>query len=96
MHTAREVPAPFLCRNSMISRMTLCSAQPATIRSARFGAYPCHLPQAVRLLLNDVEHGVAESADELLGVDRPDAADHPGAEIFLDPLGCRRRRCLEE
>ena len=59
-------------------------------------AYPRHLPQPVRLLLNDVEHGVAESADELLGVDRPDAADHPGAEIFLDPLGCRRRRCLEE
>src|SRR5438874_1399902 len=37
MRTARDVPTPLLCRNSMISRMTLCSAQPAMIRSGRFG-----------------------------------------------------------
>ena len=55
-----------------------------------------HLTQAARLLLDDVEHGFAEGADQLLRVDRPDAADHAGAEIFLDPLDRRRRRRLEE
>src|SRR6202022_933934 len=47
-------------------------------------ADPGHLAQAARLLLDDVEHGVAESAHQLLGVDRPDAADHARAEILLD------------
>jgi hypothetical protein len=38
VRTAREVPTPLLCRNSMISRMTFCSAQSAMIRSAHFHA----------------------------------------------------------
>jgi len=38
MRTARDVPTPLLCKNSMISRITLCSAQPAMMRSARFAA----------------------------------------------------------
>jgi len=38
--TARDVLTPLLCRKSMISRMTFCSAQPAMIRSARFGPIP--------------------------------------------------------
>ena len=55
------------------------------------GADPGHLAQAVGLLLDDVEHGFAEGTHELLRIDRPDAANHPGAEIFLDTLdGCRR------
>src|SRR5215469_9384734 len=37
MRTARDVPTPLLCRNSMISRIAFCSAQPAMIRSARLG-----------------------------------------------------------
>jgi|SRR6267378_4366772 len=45
MRTAREVPTPLLCRNSMISRMIFCSAQPPTMRSARFGPIPS--PRAV-------------------------------------------------
>jgi hypothetical protein len=80
----------------MISRITFCSAQPAMIRAARFGADPGHLAQAARLLLDDVEHGFAEGAHQLLRVDRPDAADHPRAEIFLDPLDRRKKRSLEE
>src|ERR1700737_322795 len=40
MPPARRVPPPLLCRNSMISRMTFCSAQPPTMRSARFGPIP--------------------------------------------------------
>src|SRR5439155_342056 len=54
-------------------------------------ADPVDFAQAARLLLDDVEHGIAESAHELLRVDRPDAADHARAEILLDPLG--RRGC---
>ena len=38
--TARDVPTPLLCRSSMISRITFCSAQPAMIRAARFGPIP--------------------------------------------------------
>jgi len=57
-----------------------------------FGAYPSHLPQAARLLLDDVKHGIAERAPhELLRVDRPDAADHARTEILLDPFDRRRR-----
>src|SRR5216683_4841683 len=39
-------------------------------------ADPGHLAQAARLLLDDLEHGIAESAHQLFGVDRPYAADH--------------------
>src|SRR5215469_5073718 len=89
MRTARDVPTPLLCRNSMISRITFCSPHPAMIRSARLGP----MPVTSRRLLDSVEHGLAERAHELLRIDRPDAADHAGAEIFLDSLDrgwCRR------
>ena len=54
------------------------------------------LAQTLGRLLNDVEDRLAERARELGGVDRADAADHPGAEIFLDPLQSRRRGRLEK
>src|SRR5467141_3852822 len=57
---------------------------------------PGYLAQAARLLLDDVEHGIAEGAHELLRVDRPDATDHAGAEILLDPFDSGRRCGLEE
>jgi hypothetical protein len=59
-------------------------------------ADPGHLPQAARLLFDDIENGIAERTYQLPGVDRPDAADYARAKILLDPLG--RRRCcgLEE
>src|SRR5215813_9250880 len=61
-----------------------------------FGADSGDLTQTPRLLLDDLEHGFAENAHELLRIDRADAADHAGAEIFLDPLDCRRCRGLKE
>jgi hypothetical protein len=61
-----------------------------------FWADPGHLAQAIWLLLDDVEHGFAEGPHQLPRVDRPDAADHPGTEIFLDPLNRRRGRSLQE
>jgi hypothetical protein len=54
------------------------------------------LTQPAGLLFDDVEHGFAEGAHELLRIDRPDAADHAGAQIFLDPLDRRRRNGFEE
>src|SRR5437764_1915592 len=45
-----------------------------------------NLTTPVGLLLDEVEHSFTEGAHELLGIDRPDAANHAGAEIFLDTL----------
>ena len=61
-----------------------------------FRADAADLTQPVRLLRNDLEHGLAKGAHELFGVDGADATDHPGAQIFLDPLDRRRRRRLEK
>jgi hypothetical protein len=55
-----------------------------------------HLTQTLGLLLYNVEHGFAEGADQLLRVDRPDAADHARAKIFLDALDRGRCRSLEK
>ena len=65
-----------------------------TLRPLR--ADPGHLTQPRRFLLDDVEHGLAKGAHELLGIDGPDAADHARAEVLLDPLDRRRRRDLEK
>ena len=40
MRTARAVPTPWECRNTMISRTTFCSAQAPVIRSCRTGPMP--------------------------------------------------------
>jgi hypothetical protein len=49
-------------------------------------ANPSHLSQALRLRLDHIEHLLSEGIHQLLGVDRPDAADHPGAKVFLDAV----------
>ena len=60
--------------------------------SARFGPMPSTSCKSCRRLLDDVEHLLAEGLDQLLGVDRADAFDHPRGEILLDALGGGRRR----
>ena len=50
------------------------------------GADALDLAEAVGLCLDDVEHLLAEAADHLLRIDRADAADHAGGEVFLDAL----------
>ena len=45
-----------------------------------------HLAKPIGLGLDDVEDLLPEGLDHLLGIDRSDAPDHPGAEIFLDPV----------
>ena len=54
------------------------------------------LLQTTRLRLDRVEHLLAERPDELPGVDGADAADHSGAEVFLDALDRRRRGGSQE
>ena len=44
------------------------------------------LPKPIGLGLDDVEDILSEGLDHLLGIDRPDAPDHPRAQIFLDPV----------
>ena len=55
-----------------------------------------HLAKPIGLGLDDVEDLLPEGLDHLLGIDGPDAPDHPGAEIFLDPVDRTRRRGLEK
>jgi hypothetical protein len=45
-----------------------------------------HLTEPIGRGLDDVEDLFTEGLDHLLCVNGPDAPDHPGAEIFLDPL----------
>ena len=68
-------------------------AKPITVKPGSFavlsdlgGPDARHFAKPVRLGLDDFEHLLPEGLDHLLGVDRPDAPDHPGAEIFLDPV----------
>src|SRR5450830_44710 len=64
-----------------------------------FGAHQAnasHLAQPLRLGLDDIEYLLAKRIDHLFGVDRPDAADHSGTEIFLDAIDGRRRGCADE
>jgi hypothetical protein len=55
-----------------------------------------HFGQALGVLFDHIEHGLAECLDQLLGIDRADAADHARTEIFLDPLQRGRQRGAQE
>jgi hypothetical protein len=60
------------------------------------GADAGDLAQALGVLLDGVEHRLAEGLDQLVGVDRADALDHARAEILLDALQRGRRGGAEE
>src|SRR5258707_2907764 len=51
-----------------------------------YQANASHLAQALGLLLDRVEHLLSESSHKLFRIDRTNAADHPGAEIFLNAV----------
>src|SRR5258707_9761186 len=55
-----------------------------------------HLPQAVGLRLDDVEHLLPEGAQEFLGIDRANAPDHARSKVFLDAFDRSGRGGLEE
>ena len=60
------------------------------------GPDPDHLPQALGALLDRVQRALGEGSDQLLGVDRPDALDHAGAQVALDALERGRRGGAQE
>jgi hypothetical protein len=68
----------------------VCFAQP------RLGRDECVLrlasSRALGLCFDSTEHPLAESAHQFLGIDRPDAANHPGAEVLLDAVERSRLR----
>ena len=55
-----------------------------------------HLAQAIRLCLDRVKYLLAESSNKLFCVDRADATDHAGAQVFLDTVDRRWRRGAHE
>src|SRR6266404_4863689 len=55
-----------------------------------------HLAQAIRLCLDRVKYLLAESPNKLFCVDRADAPDHAGAQVFLDTVDRRWRRGAHE
>ena len=96
MRTAREVPTPCAVQeqHDLADHLLLRPAGDDARGPLRADAGD--LAQAVRLLLDQVEHRFAEGAHQLLGVDRADAADHAGAEVLLDALQRGRRGRLQE
>jgi hypothetical protein len=69
----------------MISRTIFCSAQGVRDPFGSNRANARHLTKPIGRGLDHVEDLLSEGFDHLLGVDRPDAADHPGAQIFSIP-----------
>jgi hypothetical protein len=55
-----------------------------------------HLAQTLGRRFDHLEDVLAERLDHLPGVDRANAADHPGTQIFLDALDRGRRRSAHE
>ena len=49
-------------------------------------ADPRHLAKPIGFSLDDVEDLFPERLDHLLRINGPNATDHPGAQIFLDPV----------
>src|SRR5262249_12086172 len=90
MRTARAVPTPWLCRKTMISRTAFCSAQAARMLAARTGPMPPTSPQSIRCCFDNVEDLFAEGAHQFFGIDRTNAADHAGGEVFRDAVGRSR------
>ena len=67
MRTDRDVPTPWLCRKTMISRMAFCSLQPAVMRPRRVLPMPSTSSSRCWRALDDVEDGLAERCDQPAG-----------------------------
>ncbi len=80
----------------MISRTDLLLGPGGDDPTRTHRADAVDFPQAVGLRLDDVEHLLAEGAQQLLGVGRADAPDHARGKVFLDAFDRRGLRGLEE
>ncbi len=96
MRTALEVPTPWECKKSMISRTIFCSAQAAVMRCGAKRADAFDLAQSFRCRFDDFEDLLTESLDEAFGVNGADPPDHARGEVFLDALDGGGRRRLEK
>ena len=95
MRTARLVLTPLEWRNTMMLRMTFCSAQASLMRGPALRPDAVHVLQPAGLLLDDVENLLAELLHQLLGVNGADALDHAAAQVFLDALPGGGRGAVE-
>jgi hypothetical protein len=53
------------------------------------GANACDITQALRRSFYNIEHILAEGFHQPIGIDRPNAPDHPRAKVFFDALDGR-------
>lgn len=79
----------------MISRMTFCSAQASGDARTPLGADAGDFGPALGVLLDDLEHGLAEGVHEPARKGRADALDHARAEVAGDAFERGRRHDLE-
>src|SRR5947207_10672896 len=86
MRTAREVPTPWLCRKTMISRMAFCSLQPAVMRPRRVLPMPSTSSRRCGVCSMTSKTASPKAAIEPTGKVRADTLDHAGAEVALDAL----------
>src|SRR6266478_2717067 len=96
MRTALAVPTPWLCRKSMISRTIFCSAQASVMRLARTGPIPVTSRRrsgSASIVSNTFS---PKARTSFFCVDRADAPDHAGAQVFLDTVDRRWRRGAHE
>ena len=86
MRTAREVPTPWDLQehHDLADGFLVAPGQPDL--GGPLGTDAGDLDQPLALLLDDVEHGLAERLDQLLRVDRADALDQPRAQVLLHAL----------
>src|SRR5215469_3705533 len=87
MRTARLVPTPWLCRNSLISRISLAPCHAWAIR--------LHQMQFGRAVFDYGKNVGTEAPHQFLGENRADPLHEPAAQIPLDSLGGGRRHGLQ-
>ena len=96
MRTARAVPTPVAVQENHDLPDDLLLGPGVRDSLGPHRADARHLAKPIRLGLDDVEDPLPEGLDHLLGVDRPDAPDHAGAQVFLDPVDRTWGRGLEK
>jgi hypothetical protein len=81
-------------QHDLPDNLLLCPASDDPCRT--LDADTGNLPQTLRLLLDEIEHRLAEATHQPLGIDRANPPDHSRSEIPLDALKRCRRAGLNE
>jgi hypothetical protein len=80
--------------HDLTNDLLLCPGSDDAARPHRANA--THFPQSVGLRLDHVEHLLAEGAQQFLGIDRANAADHARGQVLLDAFDRSGLGRLEE